>query len=128
MGIQAQEKRDKEVMSIPEGFERLLSDPMVCSGVHQEHTQEHDVACDAASFGVVNLDSRNWSNLSLFDIEKVDVVGSYVDNSEKEHRIGTLSVEPYRFVERKELELWSEKAHDVTTHGQEDEQAIERKD
>lgn len=35
VGIQAQQKRDKQVVSIPKRFERLLADACVSGGVHE---------------------------------------------------------------------------------------------
>lgn len=62
------------MVGVPEGFEGLLADTVVSCCVHEEHTQEHDVTCDAAGLGVVNFESRLGPDLVLFDIEKVDIV------------------------------------------------------
>lgn len=37
MGVEAEEEGDEEVVRVPEGFERLLSDFGVRGGVHEEH-------------------------------------------------------------------------------------------
>lgn len=124
MSIHAEEKGDEEVVGIPKGFKGLLSDLVVSCGIHEQHAQKHDVACDASRLSVVNLDCRHWSDLGSFHVEKIDVVSENVDSGENQHSISTLAVEPDCFVERKELELWSNEAHDISAHWEEDEQGV----
>jgi hypothetical protein len=38
MRVHAEQKRDEQVMRVPERLERLLPDPMVSCGVYQKHT------------------------------------------------------------------------------------------
>jgi hypothetical protein len=41
--------------------------------VHQQHDEEHDVAGEAAGFGVVYLPRRFRADLGTFDVDEVDV-------------------------------------------------------
>lgn len=63
-------------MSIPECFERLLSNPMVGSGVHQEHEQKHEVSSDTTSLGVMDLKRDLRSHLYPFNVEKATNVST----------------------------------------------------
>lgn len=74
VGIHGEEEWDEEVMCVPEGLERLLTDAGVRSGVHEEHTQEHDMAGDATSLGIVDLYRKLWSNLRFLNIEEATKV------------------------------------------------------
>lgn len=74
MGIQPEEERDKEVMRIPERLERLLADLMVSSGIHQKHTQKHDVPSDTTGFSVVDLDGGNGTDLVPLNVEETALV------------------------------------------------------
>lgn len=82
------------------------------------------MTCDASRLSVVNLDCRHRSDLGSFHVEEIDVVSENVDSGEHQHGISTLAVEPDCFVERKELELGANEAHDISTHGEEDEQGV----
>lgn len=75
VGVQSEEKRDKEMVSVPEGLERLLTDTRVRSCVHEEHAQKHDVSSDTTSLRIVDLKSADRTNLSLLDVVEVDVMG-----------------------------------------------------
>lgn len=99
MCVHAQQERDEEVMRVPEGLERLPSYPMMSCGVHQKHTQEHDMSSDATSLCVVDLDCCFGPNLIPFDVEEVDVVSADMDAGEGEHRISNLPMEPLRLIE-----------------------------
>ena len=55
MGIHGQQKRNKQMMRVPERLERLLSDLGVRRGVHQQHAQQHDMTGDAPNLRIVNL-------------------------------------------------------------------------
>lgn len=69
------------------------------------------MARDTTCLSIVNLDCCDRSNLSFFDVEKVDVVSQNVDAGEDQHGVGTLSVEPDGFIEWEKLELGSDEAH-----------------
>lgn len=80
-------------------------------GIHEEHAKQHDVACNATSLGVVDLNGSLRSNLCFFDIEEaikisqvsiesigqdlLDVMGRYMDDGIDKHRIRHLSMKPY---------------------------------
>lgn len=42
--IQAQHEEERQVVGVPECFEALVADRVVCGGVHQHHDEEHKVA------------------------------------------------------------------------------------
>ena len=58
------------MVRVPECFEGLLADLVVCSCVHEEHAQKHDVACDTPSLGVVNIEGGLGADLAQFDVEE----------------------------------------------------------
>lgn len=73
--VEGKEEGDEQVMSIPKRLKRLLANAGMRSRVHEHHTQQHNVTSNAACLGVVDLDGADGTNLSLFDIVKVDIVG-----------------------------------------------------
>jgi hypothetical protein len=68
--VHTKQEWDEEVMGVPESLKRLLSDPVVRSGVHEQHAEQHDVSGNAASFGVVNLESNLGTDLTLLYVEE----------------------------------------------------------
>lgn len=74
MGVESQEKRNEQVVSIPEGLERLLTDTGVSSGIHEHHAEQHDMASNATRLGVMDLQSSDRTDLSLLDVVEVDIV------------------------------------------------------
>jgi hypothetical protein len=74
VGVHAEQERDEEVVSVPKGLERLLSDPVVRSGVDQEHAEQHDVSSDTTSFGVVDLKRNLRTDLHALNVEEATVV------------------------------------------------------
>ena len=56
MGVHAEKKGYKQVMRVPERFERLSANVAVCGGVHEKHAKQHNVACYASRLCVVDLD------------------------------------------------------------------------
>jgi hypothetical protein len=74
MGVHSEEERNEQVMCVPESLKRLLTDLCVSSRVHEKHAQEHDMPRDATSFGVVDLNGCNFSDLSLLDVEEADSI------------------------------------------------------
>lgn len=61
-------------MRVPEGLERLLSDPMVCSSVYQKHAKQHDMSSDAASLGIVDFKRNFRTYLHALNIEEAEIV------------------------------------------------------
>lgn len=68
VGVQTEEKWDEQMVSVPEGLERLLSDAVMGGCVHQEHAEKHNVASGTTGLNVVNLHSGYRTNLGLLDI------------------------------------------------------------
>lgn len=124
MSVHGEEERNKEVVGVPKSLERLLSYLMVCGGVHEQHDQKHDVASNTACLSIMDLDSRDRSDLALLDVEEVDVVSTYVDRGEHQQGVGALPMKPLRLVERKPLELGSQKSHEIPAHGQENQEHV----
>jgi hypothetical protein len=56
----------------------LLTNLVVSGRVHEKHAKEHDVACDASSFCIMNLESGDLSNLCSLDIEEATWVSIHV--------------------------------------------------
>lgn len=119
MRIHSDHEEKCEVVGVPESFKALLSDFLLCGGIHQEHNQEHEMTCDASWLCVVNIDSpqladfwdaREYFDLDdlmeqltgNFDVDKIDVVSSGMDHRPKCHGICHLTMEPYAFIDRKE--------------------------
>lgn len=74
VGVESQEERNEQVVSIPEGLERLLADTGMSSGIHEHHAEQHDMASNATRLGVVDLQGSDRTNLSLLDIVEVDIM------------------------------------------------------
>ena len=53
-------------------------------GVHEKHTEKHDVSSHAAGLSVVDLDGRLGPKLCFLNVEEVDVVSTDVDGGEEE--------------------------------------------
>ena len=70
VGVKAEQKGNKEVVSVPKGLKRLLADLCVGGRVHEQHAEEHDVAGDAAGLLVVNVYSEAGAQLGSFDVEE----------------------------------------------------------
>jgi hypothetical protein len=51
------------VMSVPKSFETLVADLVVCSGIHEDHNQEHEMASYTASLCIMNLQGILRTNL-----------------------------------------------------------------
>lgn len=115
MGVHAEQEGDEEVVSVPESLERLLSDPVVSSGVDEQHAQQHDVSSDTTGFGVVNLKGNLGTDLSALDVEEaviistrsisefcgslLHVMSTRVKDREEQHGVCDLLVEPLVLVE-----------------------------
>jgi hypothetical protein len=94
------------------------------SCVYKKHAEQHHMASDAASLGIVDLNSGLGPQLILFDIIEIDIMGGGMDDAEDEERICDLSVEPLRFIERKPSDLWSDVSEESAAHGEEDQGAV----
>jgi hypothetical protein len=70
VGVHAEQERNEEVVGVPKGLEGLLSDPVVCGGVDQQHAEQHDVSCNATSLGVMDLKCDLRANLGALDVEE----------------------------------------------------------
>jgi hypothetical protein len=68
MSVETEQERNKEVVRVPEGFERLLSDLVVSRCVHKQHAQKHGVASHTTSLQIVNVKSIARTKLSPFDV------------------------------------------------------------
>lgn len=116
VSVHSQQERDEEVMRVPERLERLLAYAVMCRGVHEEHTQQHDMTSDATRLRIVDLHGRFRPNLAPLDIEEVDVMCSDVKNGEKQERVSALAVEPLRLVQRKESEFRTNESQQIPAH------------
>ena len=74
------------------------------------------MARNATRLCIVDLNRGLWSNLTLFDVEEVDIVGGNVNDGESQQGVCNLSMEPLRLVKGKPLELWSKEAHKIPAH------------
>jgi hypothetical protein len=74
------------------------------------------VACDATSLGVMDLQCDLWPDLYTFDVEEVDVMGCYVEDSEEQHSVSNLSMEPLGLVKWQYANLGAEPSEDVSAH------------
>ena len=74
MRVHAEQERNEQVVRIPEGLERLLSDPVVGGRVDQQHAKQHDVSGDATSLGVMNLQGNLRPHLSPLYVEEARTV------------------------------------------------------
>jgi hypothetical protein len=53
--VKADEEEERKVMSVPESFETLVAYLVVCSGIHENHDQEHKMTSDATRLCVMDL-------------------------------------------------------------------------
>ena len=63
MGVQADHEEESQMVGVPKGLEALLADLVVRSAVHQDHDEEHEVARDTTSLGVVDVQCNFGTNL-----------------------------------------------------------------
>lgn len=73
MGVESEEERYEEVVRVPEGLERLLTNLCVRGSVYKQHAKEHDMACDTACLCVMYLNCCDWSNLIPLDVEEAAI-------------------------------------------------------
>lgn len=81
MRVHAEQERHEQMMSVPEGLEGLLSDPVVGRGVHEEHAEQHDVARDASCLCVVDLEGDLGSDLALLYVVEAMMVSTAAKRS-----------------------------------------------
>lgn len=55
MRIETDHEEECQVVGVPERLKALVAHLVVCCGVHQEHDEEHEVARDGSSLGVMNV-------------------------------------------------------------------------
>ena len=79
MRVHGQKEWDEQMMRIPESLVTLLSNLGVCSRIHEQHTQQHNMPGNASSLLVMDLHCCLWSDLPSLYVEEVDVVRSGVD-------------------------------------------------
>lgn len=70
VSVKTEHKGNEQVMRIPKGFERLLTNLGMGRCVHEQHAQEHDVTSNTTNLSVVDLNCSNRSNLSSLNIEE----------------------------------------------------------
>lgn len=141
MRVHAEKERNEQVVSVPEGLERLLSDPVMRCGIHEQHAKQHNMSGNATSLGVVNLEGNLGTNLGHLNVEEtthvslafavgrevkhiLDVMGRNVQNREEQHSVSDLSVEPHGFVQGQYPDLRPDHSQDVSAHGHHDDHGI----
>jgi hypothetical protein len=95
------------------------------AGEHEQHAEEHDVACDTTGLSIVNLKSRNGSNLSNFDVVEVDIMSTCVKTGEEKHGVGELTMHPQVLVEWDEADLGSNPSHNGSAYREENKHAVD---
>lgn len=128
MCVHGEHKGNEEMVGVPEGFERLLSDAGVSGGVHQQHAEEHDVSSDTAGLGVVDIKCAKGADLRLFNVVKVDIMGRDVDDGPEKQLVSNLAMKPNGLVERYPFDLWADDAEQGPTHGQQDDRCVHTQD
>jgi hypothetical protein len=74
MSVHAEQERHEQMVGVPESLKRLLSDPVVGSGVYQQHAEQHDVSSNATSLGVMDLQRNLRTHLSPLYVEEASIV------------------------------------------------------
>lgn len=125
MGEEANHEEESQVVSVPEYFEALLTDLVVCSCVHQEHNEKHEMACDATRLGIMDLLGGLLANLSALDVDKVDIVGGGMKHCPESHRVSDLTVEPDILICWEEpCQLGPDNSDDISKHWDENQAAV----
>lgn len=125
VGVDAEHEEEREVVGVPEGLEALLTNFLSTGRVHEDHDQEHDVASETTGLPVVDIKGISRTDLSAFDVDKVDIMGRGVDHCEKGHGVSNLTMEPDVFVGREEPgQLGTDDLDDIAKHGNEDHATI----
>ena len=147
MRVQADHEKERKVMGVPERFETLMANLVMCGRVHEQHDQQHEVTGDASWLCVVNLQGSLLADLckaaslssvttienkerrtSSLDVNEIDIMSSRVYHSPERHLICNLTMEPNVLICReKPGEPWSDDTNDVSQHGNEDESSVQGK-
>lgn len=132
-------------MDVMEELERLLTNARVRGGIDEHHAKQHDMSRDAARLCVVELHSSLAADLSTLDIEEavhrlsvscpdaagesgagvLDIVRADVKTSPEQHAVGNVSMKILSLVQRQETQSGTDKGHEITAHGEEDDSAID---
>lgn len=127
VGVETDHEEECQVVSVPKGLEALLSDFVVRSAVHDDHDEQHGMTGDSRGLPVVDIERVSGTDLATLDIDKVDIVSGGVDHCPECHRISDLTMEPNVFVGGEQPgQLGTDEADNVSQHGDEDEEAIDR--
>jgi len=106
------------MMHVPKRLVTLLPDLVVCSGVHEEHAEEHDMSCNASGLLVVDLHRGLSAELVAFHVEEVDVVAACMNNRPKEQAVSDLPMEPLALIQRQPSDAGPDYAEEVPAHGE----------
>ena len=68
--VHTKQEWDEKMVGVPKGFERLLSNPVVSSGIDEKHAQQHDMSGNTTSFGIVDLQRNLRTHLGPLHVEK----------------------------------------------------------
>ncbi len=63
MTIKTDHEEERKVVSVPEGLKALVTNLVVCGGVHQDHDEQHEVAGDTTWLGVMDVQRSLGTNL-----------------------------------------------------------------
>lgn len=63
MGVKADHEEECEVMGIPESFEALVANLVMGGGIHEDHDEKHEVACDTTCLSIMDVQGGNRSDL-----------------------------------------------------------------
>jgi len=128
MGVKTDHEKEGKVVGIPKGFKALCANLVVGGSIHQNHDKKHEMTSDAASLGIMNVQSNFRPDLGSLDIEEVNIVGSCVNHGPESHGVCDLTMEPDIFVSReKPGETGTNNANDVAKHGHENQTSVEGK-
>ena len=113
MGIQSKQERNKQMVGVPKCFVGLLSYLRMSCGEHEQHAEEHYVACDPAGLSIMNLYCCSRSDLISLDIEEatnisgaqltgpdhlLHIMRTDVDNSPDQQRVCYLPMKKLIFI------------------------------
>lgn len=100
VSVHGQQEWDEKMVRVPERFVALLSNLRMRGGEHEQHAEQHDMACDTTGLHVMNLHGGFSSHQGTLHVEEVNVMCCYVNNSPEEHGVSDLAMEPLAFVQR----------------------------
>lgn len=85
MRVERDHEEERQVMRVPKRLKALGADFMMGSAVHDEHKEDHEMSSYSSRLGVVNLQCQLRSELALFDVYEVYVVGGRVNHCPEGH-------------------------------------------